>query len=144
MMASKKADSVKAGSYIIVGGLFVQLLFFGFFLIVSICFDCAIHKQPTEKSSTPSVSWYKHLIALYTVSTLILVRSIVRIVEFVQGNNGYLLGHEWTLYTFDASLMLMVMVAFNLIHPGEIKKLLRGDSDEKEAASTDSTMSTNV
>ena len=144
MMAQKKPDSRKAGSYIIVGGLILQLAFFGFFLIVAVCFDRAIRKRPTTISSQRSVSWYKYLIALYLVSTLILVRSVSRIVEFVQGNTGYMLGHEWVLYTFDGLLMLMVLLTFNVIYPGNIKALSNGDDNEKDETPTDATISTNV
>jgi len=53
-----------------------------------------------------------------------MVRSIMRVVEFVQGNTGYVFSHEWFLYVFDALLMLGVMGLFCWIHPGEIKGYL--------------------
>lgn len=41
------------------------------------------------------------------------------------GNNGYLLRHEYFLYVFDATLMLGVMVLFNIVHPSEVTKVYR-------------------
>lgn len=49
-----------------------------------------------------------------------MVRSIFRVIEFIQGNAGYLLSNELYLYIFDAALMLLVMIAFNWVHPSEV------------------------
>lgn len=57
------------------------------------------------------------MFVLYVVSALTMVRSIFRIIEYVQGNAGYILGHEAFLYVFDAVLMVVVMVVFNVVHP---------------------------
>lgn len=64
--------------------------------------------------------------ALYLGSFLIMVRSVFRAVEYLQGFNGYLLRHEAYLYLFDAVLMFLVMILFNWIHPAEIAAILSG------------------
>ena len=110
----------------IVGGLLIQLVFFGLFIIVAITFDRKIRKQPTALSRDPQIPWYKHLITLYAASTLIFIRSIFRVVEYAQGNDGYLLGHEYFLYIFDAVLMLGVMTIFNVVHSSEVNAMLHG------------------
>ena len=81
---------------------------------------------PTARALDPNISWKKHLNALYGASVLIMVRSIFRVVEYIQGYDGYLLQHEWYLYVFDAVLMLAVMVLFNVVHPSEVKAMLKG------------------
>jgi hypothetical protein len=58
-----------------------------------------------------------------------MVRSIFRLAEYLQGNNGYLLHHEIFLYVFDALLMFITMVVFNIVHPQEVGRLLRRPSD---------------
>ena len=60
-----------------------------------------------------------------------MVRSIFRVVEYLQGFSGYLLEHEIYLYIFDAVLMLTVMVVFILIHPSEVNALLKGGKAAK-------------
>ena len=117
-------DAAQAGSYIIIGGLIIQLLFFGIFIIVACHFDRNMRKRPTALSLERS--WYKHLIMLYIVSFLILVRSVFRIIEYAQGNTGYILSHECFLYVFDAALMFGVVLGFNAIHPSEVKAWLFG------------------
>lgn len=119
-------ENARKGSNMVIGGLIVQLLFFAGFLIVSVHFDIAVRKRPVLNSKLPDTAWYKHMLVLYTSSLLILVRNIFRVVEYVQGFDGYLLSHEVYLYIFDAILMLMVMVIFNMVHPSEIRAMLKG------------------
>ena len=125
IMAGKTASSVKLGQHIVVGGLIVQIVFFGFFVVVAAVFHVRIDKQPTPTLTQENIPWKRHINALYAASGLILVRSIFRVAEYQQGNDGYLLGHEAFLYVFDAVLMLGVMVLLNVVHPSEIYTLLR-------------------
>ena len=53
-------------------------------------------------------------------------RSLIRVVEYVQGNAGYIMSHEVFLYIFDGILMLGVMVLLNVVHRSEIYTLRRG------------------
>ena len=39
--------------------------------------------------------------------------------EFGEGATGYLQTTEWPFYIFDALLVLVTMVIFNIIHPGK-------------------------
>lgn len=61
-----------------------------------------------------------------------MVRCIFRIVEFIQGNDGYLMGHELYQYIFDAALMLAVLILFSLIHPGKIRGFIERNKERLE------------
>lgn len=68
------------------------------------------------------------MIALYVASVLILVRSVVRVVEYLQGYDGYLMRTEAFIYVFDALLMFVTMLVLQYAHPSEINCLLgRGE-----------------
>ena len=82
--------------------------------------------SPTKQGADPDVRWRKHQLALYGASSTILVRNIVRVVEFIQGYNGWLLHREWPLYVFDGSLMLGAMILYNIVHASEIKAIIQG------------------
>ena len=123
---AKKDSTTKVGAYVVVGGLALQLIFFGLFILVAVVFNRRIVRTPTSLSQDPGMPFFKHLYALYAASALIMVRSIFRMVEYVQGNDGFLLGHEYFLYVFDAALMFGVMVVLNVVHPSEVKAMLRG------------------
>lgn len=112
------------GQNVILGGLFVQIIFFCFFLGTAITFQRRIAKHPTTESFADVMPWRKHMTALHTSSVLILVRSVIRVAEYIQGNDGFILSHEAFLYCFDGLLMLLVMVVFVIVHPSEINCLL--------------------
>ncbi|KAH9204911.1 hypothetical protein DL95DRAFT_318553, partial [Leptodontidium sp. 2 PMI_412] len=64
--------------------------------------------------------WRKHLVTLYVASMLIMIQSVFRVVEYLQGFAACLLSHEVYLYIFDFTLMFCVMVMFNVVHPREV------------------------
>ncbi|GAD98417.1 hypothetical protein PVAR5_7109 [Paecilomyces variotii No. 5] len=112
------------GNGVILGGLFVQIIFFCFFVCCALTFQRRLSKRPTEQSEAGYIPWRKHMSALYAASVLILIRSVFRVAEYAEGNDGYLLQTEVFLYIFDAVLMFLVMVTFVAIHPSEINCLL--------------------
>ena len=126
---SSGASGMKTGEKIIIGGLFVQILFFGLFFVTAILFQLRGKEYFTTLRST--VPWKKHLFSLYATSILILVRSVLRVIEYIQGNAGYLLRHEIFLYVFDAVLMFAVMFILNVSHPGDIALLLKDQRKEQ-------------
>ncbi|KAG9584809.1 hypothetical protein KCU97_g9987, partial [Aureobasidium melanogenum] len=62
----------------------------------------------------------KHMHNLYFCSAIILVRNLIRVIEYAQGNDGYIITHEWMLYIFDAVFMLSVTVSFLILHPSKL------------------------
>lgn len=121
MLAKAKTQSdVKLGHNIITSGLGIQVLFFGFFIVVSGAFHYRIALYPTMRSKTILIPWARYLWVLYLASLLIMVRSVFRIAEYVMGEDGVLLSHEIYLYIFDATLMFLMMVLFNIWHPSRI------------------------
>jgi len=112
IQASGTIEAYDRGEKIILAGLFVQIVVFGFFVITSGLFHVKCLKNPTLAAREDAFPWKLDLNVLYTVSIIILVRSIFRVVEYLQGNGGYLISHEVFLYIFDAILMAIVMVVF--------------------------------
>lgn len=126
VMATRTIKAFHMGEKIIIGGLVVQLVFFGCFIITSATFHVRLRKFPTTTVlSRPITCWETHLYVLYGASLLIFVRSLFRLIEYAQGNDGYLISHEVFLYIFDSVLMLSTMVLMAYIHPSEITALLK-------------------
>ncbi|KAJ6049154.1 hypothetical protein N7499_004007 [Penicillium canescens] len=124
----KDTTNPSTGERIIIGGLLVQIIFFGFFMITALVFQSRIVSNSTGMSNELLSLWRRHLTALYITSVLILVRSIVRVVEYIQGYDGYLMKQEVFIYVFDGLLMLVAMLVLQYIHPSEINCLIgRGD-----------------
>jgi hypothetical protein len=83
-----------------------------------------------------SVPWRRHQLVLYFTSILIFVRSIFRFAEYALGKDGELLQHEYWSYIFDACLMVLTMVAFNVVYPGEIGILIKKRKGRKGQGSS--------
>ncbi|KAL4981589.1 putative RTA1 domain protein [Aspergillus falconensis] len=129
IQSSGNIDSYKTGEHIIVAGLFIQVFFFGFFIVVATHFYWKLKRFPIPRAHSPILPWLKHLYVLYATSFLIMVRSIFRLAEYLQGNDGYLLHHEIYLYIFDSLLMFVTMVILNVVHPSEIARHLDWNGD---------------
>lgn len=123
LLASGSASSISTGKSVIVGGLFLQVIFFGLFVVAAAIFHVRMTQMPTPKSY--ALPWKKHMMSLYMVSILIFMRSILRVVEYLQGYSGYIITHEAFLYVFDALLMFSAMVTMLWIHPGEVAREVR-------------------
>ncbi|GCB24955.1 protein RTM1 [Aspergillus awamori] len=124
IMASGTPSALSTGENIIIGGLVVQLIFFSLFVITSIKFHRGVSTTPSRRVLHSQAPWKRHMYALYGGSALIFVRSLFRLIEYAQGNDGYLVSHEVYLYIFDALLMVLVMALFAWVHPSEVHALL--------------------
>ncbi|KOC12297.1 RTA1 domain protein [Aspergillus flavus AF70] len=113
-------DSVKLGENMIIGGLFIQIIFFGFFIVVAIVFHRRMLSTPMHHMVVTEVPWNQYMKILYTVSILIMIRSIYRVAEYVQGSSGYLQSKEAFIYVFDAALMFACCIILNWWHPSKI------------------------
>ncbi|KAF5560173.1 Streptomycin 3 adenylyltransferase [Fusarium napiforme] len=103
MLAGADSKSAKdRGQMIIIIGLFIQLVFFGMFIIVTVIFHRRIHKTPTVASLKMQAPWKRLLIVLYISSGLIMIRSIFRVIEYIMGEDGELMDKEAYIYIFDA------------------------------------------
>lgn len=106
------------GNYVILGGLGIQVVFFGFFMIVTLVFHLRIAKRPTTTSLSITAPWKRLLWVLYGSSLLIMVRSVFRMMEYAQGSDGMLMQKEIYVYALDATLMFNVAAIFIVFHPG--------------------------
>ncbi|KAL4905502.1 hypothetical protein BDW74DRAFT_185053 [Aspergillus multicolor] len=125
IMSAGSVDNYKTGENVTIGGLGVQLAFFGFFMVTCAVFHRRMRKssacvEEKSKGILRGQNWQTVLVALYISSAFILVRSIFRLVEYVQGNDGYLISHEVFMYVFDSALMFLVMVVMNAWHPSVV------------------------
>ncbi|KAL8698093.1 MAG: hypothetical protein Q9201_006765 [Fulgogasparrea decipioides] len=120
IQASGDPSKVKLGENVILGGLGLQILIFGLFILVSILFHLRLRKQPTMQSKSGDLKWQKMLMVLYVVSAIIMVRNIFRVVEYIGGREGLLLRVEWPIYCFDALLMAATMTIWLIWYPTTI------------------------
>ncbi|CAN9286875.1 unnamed protein product [Alternaria alternata] len=120
------------GKYIILAGLVIQLIVFGFFLVVAAIFHLRAGKaERLEIGTVKMFNWQKYMVTLYIVSGLVTVRNIFRVAEYVTGDQGYLLTHEWPIYIFDALLMAAALASCTSWYVGDIvQKTFNGDEED--------------
>lgn len=134
-MGTMQLELALAGEKIVIAGIALQVATFVVFIIVSTDFHIRMNRKARSSSSpidSASQNWVKMLWILYTVSSLILFRSIFRLIEYAMGNASYLISHEWTLYVFDTVPMVLVLVLMLVLQPVkyvERSKLNEGDSE---------------
>jgi hypothetical protein len=117
---AKTSKDSDMGRTIILAGLFIQIVMFGFFIVTAVIFQHRAKKSiPRASYFGKRSSWCTCIKMLYAVSVLILTRSVFRVVEYLMGKDGYLLQQEWPLYAFDGFLMWIMMVIFFWWHPSQ-------------------------
>ncbi|KAF3918540.1 hypothetical protein ABW21_db0208303 [Orbilia brochopaga] len=108
-----KANAQERGSHIVMAGLIVQLIFFGFFTGAVLRFDLK------TRAGHPNAKWRPLVYCLYVSCTCILIRSLYRLIEFAEGWTGYLMSHEVYFFILETLPMLICLVVFNFFHPGK-------------------------
>lgn len=113
-------DSAKltTGKNIILLGIAIQMITFGFFVLASIRFSFFLRTTLREVPLPAERNWRLFLRVINIASVIILFRTVARFAEFVIGVNSYLSSHEWYFYVFDATPMWLVAGAFVVCHPG--------------------------
>ncbi|KAK0197505.1 RTA1 like protein-domain-containing protein [Armillaria mellea] len=138
MLAKAEDQSdVNLGQTIIIVGLVIQIVWFGGFILVSVVFH---HRMRVVPIVVEKYSWRKFMYALYAASTMIMVRSVFRVVEYAGGNDGYLMRSEVWLYIFDSVLMSGVITLFIICHPSDYLRVTEeyrmGSRNREEVTST--------
>ncbi|KAL0261330.1 hypothetical protein SLS55_002760 [Diplodia seriata] len=118
MATAASKTAIERGEDYIALGLAVQLVVLCMFAAASVHYGVRLRNNPTVASRY--VCWQSNMGVLYLTIGLILVRTVFRLVEYVQGDAGILRSSEIYLYVLDAALMLSVMLAFNLKHPSTL------------------------
>lgn len=112
---------------IVLGGLIAQVIALCFFVFMTWHARRGIRRGKVwAVMMDPGLRWENHFRALEAVTCLVIVRSLVRLVEYAQGDDGFVKTHEVFIYLFDATLMLLAMVVYLVLHPSRLIRDARG------------------
>ncbi|KAF5710083.1 7-aminocholesterol resistance [Fusarium mundagurra] len=120
--ASGEPDAITKGRTILIAGLIVQLCALSIFILTSLYLYIRIRQETGPFLDSSLVRWRRYFRTIEAVTVIMIIRSIVRAVEYLQGQEGFVISHEVFIYLFDASLMFLVMVLFLIVHPGRLVK----------------------
>ncbi|KAF4455114.1 hypothetical protein F53441_2479 [Fusarium austroafricanum] len=113
------ADNETTVESIVIAGLMVQLVFFTLFIALASSF----HFRFLNNSTVQPYGWQKFMVVISVASALILVRSLFRMIEYVEGRDGELQSKEVYIYVLDAIPMAIVSIGFHVFHPSNIHHL---------------------
>jgi hypothetical protein len=135
-MGTRKLVLALAGEKIVIASLALQVTAFLAFVVVGAHFHVRMNEKSRSVTISAKADWRRMLSVLSSVSSLILLRCIYRLIEYSSGNTSYLHTHEWPLYVFDAVPMAFVLVLMLVLQPmGYIeleKNNARHDSEVQE------------
>ncbi|KAI0534690.1 putative RTA1 domain protein [Xylaria digitata] len=119
--ASGDPTAIELSKKVVLGGLLAQLVALAVFMLITWLVKRRIKHSPTHIIlKDTSINWKNHFRAIMIVTLLIIVRSVVRTIEYVQGEGGTVISNEAFIYVFDAALMWLVMAIYLALHPGRL------------------------
>ncbi|GAA5844707.1 hypothetical protein JCM3766R1_005992, partial [Sporobolomyces carnicolor] len=118
-IALQNDESSSTGSWIMVGGILIQLVGMVSFCVLGLVFARNVRRSSTwrEKEAVRQgrISWLAW--GLVWISIWILVRCIYRAIELAQGWTGYLIEHEPFFDVLDATSMVFAQAGFCFCWP---------------------------
>ncbi|KAI8650229.1 Protoporphyrin uptake protein 1 like [Fusarium sp. Ph1] len=133
--ASGDPKGISLGRTLIISGLIVQLAALGLFLIITLVSHRLVRTSRVDYKMTGMLNASRYFQATYLVGGAMMVRSLVRGIEYLQGEGGYIISHEVFIYALDAAPMVFVAAVYIFIHPGKLLRdaqHLKGESERLE------------
>lgn len=119
--ASGDPEGIKLGRSLIIGGLIAQLVALSFFILSSLHAHVLVKRSIAHGAGLPlQAQGLKYFWANYATTTAMIVRAVVRGVEYIQGQDGAIASSEAYLYAFDAVPMVAIAGLYLFIHPGRL------------------------
>ncbi|KAL2072024.1 hypothetical protein VTL71DRAFT_11367 [Oculimacula yallundae] len=129
--ASGDPSSITKARMILLAGLITQLVALSLFLCTSWHVHRRLNRDPPELLLRDrSLRWQKYLWGIEVVTVLMIIRSLVRTIEYAQGTGGFVITHEEFIYVFDAAIMVAVMAVLLVVYPGRFVRSVRFMRDE--------------
>ncbi|KIJ67542.1 hypothetical protein HYDPIDRAFT_186269 [Hydnomerulius pinastri MD-312] len=120
LQASSNASMAKNGVYILLGGLVLQTISFALYMLLAFHAYSLIKKDGITPQHEP---WGTILSTLTFTSICFMVgqriRCIYRVIEFAQGNGGYLMTHEVFFYILDPLPLLLGIAIYIFYWPSK-------------------------
>ena len=109
--SSTPTGDTKPGTDIMVAGILFQLASIAVFTVLGVIFLVRVRKIGFERN-------LQLLVAATSLSVVtILVRSVYRAIELLQGWSGFLITHEPYFISLDGAMMVVAVGVFNILHP---------------------------
>jgi len=125
--AQTSASQANLGSNIALGGTVFQLVAIIIYCALATEFLFRYARDRPVRQSAPSLEAIRGptdsrlrrmLCAMCIMTIFIVIRTIYRVVEFVNGWNGTVISTQWLFNVFDGAMIVLAMYTLNIFHPG--------------------------
>ncbi|PYH31669.1 RTA1 domain-containing protein [Aspergillus neoniger CBS 115656] len=126
---------MKTGIKAVLAGLIFSLVIFLLFVWVAIVFHLRLSREPTwvvNENPWLMGGWKRYMWALYVACGALMLRNLVRTVQFGANETSPLNTQEVYIYVFDAALMFVSMAVLAVYHPGTMIKKARRTKEAAE------------
>ncbi|KAJ1822504.1 hypothetical protein LPJ56_000735 [Coemansia sp. RSA 2599] len=115
-----KQETATNGRWICIGGLGIQMVFLTSFVVLAtlIMRDPRYAVLEGDKDGAGKGSKMHVLWTVHATTALIYIRSIYRLVEFIDGYGGDIYSAEWAFYVFDSIMILLAFVIYIVVFLG--------------------------
>lgn len=111
------------GKKVVLAGLIFSLVVFAFFILIAAKFHRRLLQTPTIfLNQNPDLPWQRYMWAIYISCFALMVRNLVRTIQFGAGQKTDVNTKEAYIYVFDAFLMFFTMLLLIIYHPGRLIK----------------------
>ncbi|KAL4941960.1 hypothetical protein BDV06DRAFT_235693 [Aspergillus oleicola] len=120
------ANIISIGNKVVIAGLVFTLLVFVGFVFLAVKFHKRLSAQPTQVSvSHEAGHWKRYMLVLYGVCGCMILRNLVRTIEFAAPKGAAIRESEVYIYVFDGALLGVLMWVWCFWHPGRLVKRAR-------------------
>lgn len=120
------AHVMDIGKKATLAGLIFSLIVFCLFVLIAAVFHRRCNRDPTPVLlHNPNLNWKRYMWALYISCFAIMLRNLIRLIQFGSDKESPLNTKEAFIYVFDAVPMLISVVVLMVYHPGLLIKRAR-------------------
>lgn len=119
------AKVMDIGKKCILAGLIFQEVALVFFTYVAVRVQQRLAREPTDVALGIGhvLRWRRYFAAMYVATGLLILRNLIRLIEFAQGPLGTVASNEAFIYVFDAVPMALVMVSPLVFYPARLTRV---------------------
>ncbi|KKK22836.1 hypothetical protein P175DRAFT_0506253 [Aspergillus ochraceoroseus IBT 24754] len=116
---------MKIGLKAVLAGLIFALVVFVGFVWIAVVFHRRLRAEQTGVARGLKINWGRYMWAIYTACLMMIVRNLVRTIEFAAPKGADIRDKEVYIYVFDAATMAITMGVLAVWHPGMLVKRAR-------------------
>lgn len=113
------------GKKVVLAGLIFSLVVFSFFIWIAVSLHQRLLRNPTNILTMNNINWQQYMWTLYAACSALMLRNLVRTIQFGASKDSALNQKELYIYVFDAFPMFFSMVVLGVYHPGLLIKKAR-------------------